>query len=197
MRTREGDKEQDILTVSIEIFGKNGYSSAKMHQIAEKAGIGIGTVYLYFRNKEKILQRIFDTVWSKLADIVVLAGSNNNLNPLQKLESLIDSVFNYFAENPNISNILVYQHPNTIAEKTAASYLPFYIKAHHGCEAIFIEGQKQGFFNTAINPHFIRTFVFGGIRNSLLQWSEDTDKISLDELRMNITTVLLVGIRSQ
>ena len=40
MRKKEGHKEQDIINAAIKVFGQKGYSGAKMHHIAEVAGIG-------------------------------------------------------------------------------------------------------------------------------------------------------------
>jgi len=55
MRTKEGNKEQAIVTAAINVFASVGYFDAKIHRIADNADIATGTVYLYFSNKEKIL----------------------------------------------------------------------------------------------------------------------------------------------
>jgi TetR/AcrR family transcriptional regulator, fatty acid metabolism regulator protein len=196
MRTKEGDKERDIINASIAVFGEDGYDSAKMHQIADRAGIGIGTVYLYFRNKEKILLHIFEVVWNDLYTIVTTIRNNNDLDPSQKLDQLIDRVFDYFAKNPQLSRILINQQQYIVRSKKEPPFQTAYTKALMESEAIIAEGQKKGVFNPSISANFFQYFFFGGIRNSLMQWANDSKKIALSELRINIKTVLMAGIAS-
>ncbi len=67
MRTREGNKERAILEAAIAVFADHGYHGARVSAIARRAGVATGSVYLYFPNKEAILLRIFDDLWSWLS----------------------------------------------------------------------------------------------------------------------------------
>lgn len=49
------EAREKILTVSKEIFFSKGYSHTTIEEIAEKAGIGVGTVYNFFKTKADIL----------------------------------------------------------------------------------------------------------------------------------------------
>jgi TetR/AcrR family transcriptional regulator, fatty acid metabolism regulator protein len=194
MRTKEGDKERDIINASITVFGDEGYNGAKMHHIAEHAGVAIGTVYLYFRNKEKILLRIFEIVWTELYNIVMIIKKSNELDPMQKMERLIDLVFDYFSTNPKLSMVLINQQKYIAASYGKTPFHTPYFKALKESESIIAEGQEKGVFNPSISANFFQYFFFGGIRNSLLQWANDAETISLSELRTNIKTVLMAGI---
>ncbi|MCP3925306.1 MAG: TetR/AcrR family transcriptional regulator [Desulfobacterales bacterium] len=52
------EKRAEILDAAIRTFAKKGTGGAKIEDIAKEAGVGKGTVYLYFKNKEEILQHI-------------------------------------------------------------------------------------------------------------------------------------------
>jgi TetR/AcrR family fatty acid metabolism transcriptional regulator len=194
MRIKEGNKEQDIIDASIAVFSEEGYNEAKMHHIAERAGIGIGTVYLYFKNKEKILLRIFEIVWSDLYVIISSLKSNGDLDPMRKVDLLIDSVFDYFAKYPKLSMVLATQQRYTVQAFKKSTVEDIYSKTLSEGEAIIAEGQKKGVFYSSISPRFYQNFFFGGIRNSLMQWANEPESISLSELRVNVKTVLLAGI---
>ncbi|MBG0764226.1 MAG: TetR/AcrR family transcriptional regulator, partial [Tissierellales bacterium] len=45
----KNEKEKEIVKAAYEIFQINGYHNAKMKTIADKAGIGKGTLYEYFK----------------------------------------------------------------------------------------------------------------------------------------------------
>lgn len=51
---RQKDKEETILNAAFEVFRENGFSNASVKDIAVKAGLGKGTLYEYFQNKEDL-----------------------------------------------------------------------------------------------------------------------------------------------
>ncbi|HEU5219662.1 MAG TPA: helix-turn-helix domain-containing protein [Gemmatimonadales bacterium] len=69
-RIRPHDRIDKIADAATEIFIRNGYAPAKISQIAERAKVGPGTIYLYAAGKEALfdlaLRRAMEdpTVWS-------------------------------------------------------------------------------------------------------------------------------------
>src|SRR5512134_1935989 len=61
-RRRSDDKRQRILQAAVKVFARKGYHGAKVAEIARRANVADGTIYLYFRNKEDILVSLFDEV---------------------------------------------------------------------------------------------------------------------------------------
>lgn len=53
-------KEKQILEAAAAVFAERGYRTARVADVAERAGIGKGTVYEYFRSKEQLFLRLFD-----------------------------------------------------------------------------------------------------------------------------------------
>src|ERR1051326_2696501 len=62
---RRSGKYQRILAAAIEVIAEHGFFGAKVSEIARRAGVADGTIYLYFRNKEDILVSLFDEVMSE------------------------------------------------------------------------------------------------------------------------------------
>jgi AcrR family transcriptional regulator len=56
-RQKEGVREE-ILDAARTLFVKEGYEHVSMRKIAEKVEYAPGTIYLYFRDKAEILDRI-------------------------------------------------------------------------------------------------------------------------------------------
>lgn len=69
-RIRPHDRIDKIADAATEIFIRNGYATARISQIAERAKVGPGTIYLYAAGKEALfdlaLRRAMEdpTVWS-------------------------------------------------------------------------------------------------------------------------------------
>jgi AcrR family transcriptional regulator len=53
-------KEKEILEAAAAVFAERGFRTTRVADVAERAGIGKGTVYEYFRSKEDLFLRLFD-----------------------------------------------------------------------------------------------------------------------------------------
>lgn len=52
--TREKDKRKAIIAAAREIFSQQGYEATTIAEIAARAGVAVGTVYLHFHNKREV-----------------------------------------------------------------------------------------------------------------------------------------------
>jgi AcrR family transcriptional regulator len=53
-------REKEILEAAAAVFAERGFRTTRVADVAERAGIGKGTVYEYFRSKEDLFLRLFD-----------------------------------------------------------------------------------------------------------------------------------------
>jgi AcrR family transcriptional regulator len=56
-RTPE-ERPQQILAAAFEVFGDHGLAGARLEDIAKRAGVSKGTIYLYFPNKEALFKEM-------------------------------------------------------------------------------------------------------------------------------------------
>jgi AcrR family transcriptional regulator len=49
-------KRERILDAALEEFSRKGFAAARMEDVAQRAGVGKGTVYLYFDDKEALFE---------------------------------------------------------------------------------------------------------------------------------------------
>ncbi|HWI40972.1 MAG TPA: TetR family transcriptional regulator [Verrucomicrobiae bacterium] len=54
MNNRSADNRERILDAALQVFSQHGFASSGMRMIAAEAGVSVGAVYLYFRNKEEL-----------------------------------------------------------------------------------------------------------------------------------------------
>jgi AcrR family transcriptional regulator len=57
-RRLPGERPQQILDAAIEVFGDHGLAEARLEDIAKRAGVSKGTIYLYFPNKEALFKEM-------------------------------------------------------------------------------------------------------------------------------------------
>jgi AcrR family transcriptional regulator len=53
-----GERPQQILEAAFEVFGEHGLAGARLDDIAKRAGVAKGTIYLYFPNKEALFKEM-------------------------------------------------------------------------------------------------------------------------------------------
>lgn len=63
MKSLKEQRRIEIIEAAIEVFGEYGFHKGKVEKIAEKAGIGKGTVYEYFSSKKEIFQQMLRYVF--------------------------------------------------------------------------------------------------------------------------------------
>jgi AcrR family transcriptional regulator len=63
---KSSDKRDEIMRAALEIIAEHGFHGAPMAMIAEKAGVGAGTIYRYFENKEVLIVELYREVEGKL-----------------------------------------------------------------------------------------------------------------------------------
>ncbi|HEX2914085.1 MAG TPA: TetR/AcrR family transcriptional regulator [Chloroflexia bacterium] len=57
-KSKKADKRQAIVEAARELFTTEGYETTTIAQVAKKAGVAVGTVYLYFKNKTELLSGV-------------------------------------------------------------------------------------------------------------------------------------------
>jgi TetR/AcrR family transcriptional regulator, fatty acid metabolism regulator protein len=193
MRTKEGNKEQAIFDAAVEVFAERGYHNAKISTIADRAGIATGSVYLYFNNKESIILTIFDRLWERVLAGISVTVARTDLDPQQKLNSIIDTVFDFFISNPALATVFVNEQHHLIKDgrgNVAEQYDRFLDIA----EKVLHDGVKNGLFSKNVDVSLFRHFVTGGLRNMLRQWASNPTAIPLDRVRQTLKYVIIHGI---
>ena len=60
---RKEERPADIVAAALQVFAEKGFAGARVEEIARRAGLSKGAVYLYFPNKEELFRAVVrDTV---------------------------------------------------------------------------------------------------------------------------------------
>jgi TetR/AcrR family fatty acid metabolism transcriptional regulator len=193
MRKREGNKEQAILEAAVKVFAQNGYHRAKISSIADQAGVATGSVYLYYKNKESILLTIFDRLWTELTNGLRTTVKRSDIDPSQKLDLVIDHMFDLFIASPALASVFVNEQHHLIKDKrgnVAKQFDDFLDLA----EEIIREGVRKKNFNADVDIKIFRHFITGGLRSVLRQWSQQPQSLTLQRLRQNVKYFIKHGL---
>ncbi|MEA2572381.1 MAG: hypothetical protein QOI24_4382 [Acidobacteriota bacterium] len=89
---------QSIQEATMRVIARKGMAAATMQEIAEEAGVAKGTLYLYFRDRDELVEKTFENAMTQLHDRVdeALLGDA----PFEeRLRNVITAKFRFFEEN--------------------------------------------------------------------------------------------------
>lgn len=105
------DKKTLIYNAVLDLIKENGLSSGlKVSDIANKAGIGKGTVYEYFSNKEEIIIDSIIYLMKNTANKVFSSNEDINLNFEDTLINYINRLKKFVSEHINIHSLCMSQN---------------------------------------------------------------------------------------
>lgn len=55
---RKGDRPAELLAAALDLFVERGYAATRLDDVATRAGVSKGTLYLYFDNKEELFKAV-------------------------------------------------------------------------------------------------------------------------------------------
>lgn len=57
-KRRAEDRPREICSAALAVFAEKGFAAAKLDEIARRAGVSKGTLYLYFKDKEELFRAV-------------------------------------------------------------------------------------------------------------------------------------------
>lgn len=89
---------QTIQEAAMRVIAKKGLSAVTMNEIAEEAGIAKGTIYLYFQNREELLDKVAEFAISQLHARIIEA-SNREKTFEKQLRAMVETAMEFFDAN--------------------------------------------------------------------------------------------------
>jgi AcrR family transcriptional regulator len=73
--SRSAARREAILTAALDEFALRGFEAARLDDVAKRAGVAKGTIYLYFRDKESLFQELIRAMLAPLVAIIERMGA--------------------------------------------------------------------------------------------------------------------------
>lgn len=109
-------KAQAILDASLELFAEKGYDGTAVPLIAEKAGVGAGTIYRYFESKE-VLVNILYSKWRTIFRDELLADVPADAPPRDVFSMLWNRMADFQRQYPQAYAFLEFYNHTYLNEE--------------------------------------------------------------------------------
>lgn len=194
MSSLKEQRKIEIIEAAIRVFGENGYHGGKVGNIAEKAGIGKGTVYEYFRSKEEIFQQmlkyVFETYMEEAKEATLGKDSARD-----KFMALLNYHLGFVDLHINAIEQTFFQFKNISDE-----IRPYIIGAHEGMvdflSGIIAKGIKAGEIRADIDKKKAAFMMLGVIASSNFMRNSPQDRKYNDIDVAHIVDILFKGLKA-
>jgi len=185
-------KQEVILARAIEAFAEDGFRDADVQVIAEKAGVGYGTVYRYFRTKEELFWSATYMVLERLGAHVRESISQCR-GAIEALRAAGLAYAGFFEANPECLAVFVESRAE-FHGRIPASHREF----HEKMVQLFVEILERGVAGGEIRPLDPRSTVTSlgcVLYGAVMFGCYVEDQCRLSELAEQALGMLLGGIR--
>jgi AcrR family transcriptional regulator len=193
-------KTSAILRAAAQVFAEQGYQAATIDGIAERAGIGKGTVYEYFKSKQDLFFAVFDDY---IAGMEGMARHEAALAPATAAEQVRRAVHSVLAASADARDLfpLVFEFWSASAsvdrrERVAGMFRETYARFRELLAALIRQGQQSGEFDPAADASGVAAVLVGALDGLFLQaWFDRAlDPVALGD---KFVEIVLAGLASK
>jgi TetR/AcrR family transcriptional regulator, fatty acid metabolism regulator protein len=190
-RPRTEDKRKRILDAAVRVFARKGYFAARVSEIAKKAGVADGTIYLYFRNKEDILVKLFDEVMAEHVERVKAAVRSLPTTP-ERLLAIAEGHLRGLGQNRDLAVVFQVElrQSTHFMERFTASWLKDYFAL---VNEVMEEGQRDGSLREGLNRKVATKAFFGALDEMVTSWIIGGKGYDLGQLAAPVVDLFLRG----
>lgn len=70
-RRRKEDRPEEIAAAAFDAFAANGYAATRVEDVAKRAGVSKGLLYLYYKTKEELFKAVIRNVVVRRIDVLI------------------------------------------------------------------------------------------------------------------------------
>jgi AcrR family transcriptional regulator len=189
MQVLDEQKRLKILTAATELFAAYPFHKVLLSDVAEAAGVGKGTLYIYFKNKEDLYLSVLYSGFAQLVEQMQRRLDQNQLGPMENLEAVIREIVQFAYQNPHIFELMRTVPWRDVIDNTQWNDKRYELKAL--IESIIRRGIVCGEF---IDPHpdLTARFIPGLVRSVFMEGPQSIDPQTLTEHILRFARAALV-----
>ena len=173
------------------VIARKGIAAATMQDIADEAGVAKGTIYLYFRDRDELVERTFQNAITELHRRI--DGELDTTAPFQdRLRASIRSIFEFFGEHGEFFRLYTsHRVPEGDARhKRQCQYYRMRMeKMASVLEAAMTTGEIR-----RMDPHRLAIFISEGINSVVVERVTEKSSPPVEADVELITSIILNGI---
>jgi TetR/AcrR family fatty acid metabolism transcriptional regulator len=189
---RTADKHQRILDAAVAVFAEKGFFTSRVSDIADRANVADGTVYLYFKSKEEILMAAINTAFDAFMSLA-RTELRKVTDPAERLRRLAFLHLDALGSNRNMAVVfqMELRQSTRFLSEFSHQHMVEYLALVR--EAI-IEGQERGVFRREMPDKIAANCFFGALDEMVTSWVLSEHEYQLSNVTDVVVDIFLNGI---
>lgn len=158
-------RRQQLLDAARTVFAEKGFHDAKVRDIAEKAGVAKGTVYLYFEDKRSILVELVDTLFVRIATAILRVDTDGDV--AAQIKHNIRAILSVLVDDPHTLRIL-FTFASGVDPSVSGKIDAFYDGLKDLLTESLQDGQERGIV-IAGDARLYAIFTLGALKELLVE----------------------------
>ena len=198
MDSAKKEKEKRIFESAIDLFAQKGYARASIAEIAVNAGVGKGTVYEYFKNKEDLFFAVFQWYMQKTGTAATVSIAALGGTASQRLMALSESMMQVWDEIKDLFTLTMEfwsaSSPSRMQMRFREAFRQGYREFRTIVAAIIRDGIQRGEYRGDVDAEALAAALVGTWDALLLQaWFDpDFDPVQVAD---KFLAVVIDGLR--
>ncbi|KAF2326630.1 TetR/AcrR family transcriptional regulator [Flavobacterium ginsenosidimutans] len=163
MRPLDPDKREKILNSAYVLTGRQGLASVTISGISKTAGVAAGTLYIYFKNKEEVVQLAYAAVEDKMTQ-AMYRDFDINLPVRQSLKQIYINMLNYRLNHYDETVFIDQYQQSGYIQLNFSKQLAEYEKQNKPLYDLLEKGQREGIIK-ALDAIILISFFDGAVRS--------------------------------
>ncbi|TVP99919.1 MAG: TetR/AcrR family transcriptional regulator [Planctomycetaceae bacterium] len=135
-------RRTEILSAATNLFAERGYIESEVQDIADRAGVGKGTVYRYYPSKDELFLAASRHGMDMLNKAVETAACPAE-RPLDRIATGVRAYLEFFEANPNLVELLILERVH-FRERTKSIYFEHFDENLIRWQSTFEELAREG-----------------------------------------------------
>jgi TetR/AcrR family fatty acid metabolism transcriptional regulator len=189
---RGGEKYERILDAAIEVIAEKDFHHARVADIASRAGVADGTVYLYFKNKNHILRAAIDAAFAHFSERVSQAMVTAE-NPLEQLAIIARLHLETLTGRRSLA-VIIQREVRQSAKFIAQFSHPALVDYINMVRDTIRRGQEAGLIRHEVSDRMAALCFFGTLDELISSWLFTGKAIDPEQTAAQVIDLLLHGM---
>lgn len=189
MTKAQKERHLRILEAAGTYFGKNGYHQADLDVVSKEAGVGKGTLYRYFENKEELFVESVSYFADKMYGTIV--SDIERVRDKNIVKALFEAHEKYYLEHREVYN-LVHKAVTQMPDRLVGIFHEIHDRKMKKLRARLEKGMASGTFKQ-MNVEIVLK-ILDAMANMIFLTKESDSKFTTDEVKGTFEKVFNEGI---
>lgn len=164
-------RKDEVISAAVEVFKEKGIENSKMTDIAEKAEVGVASVYRYFKTKPDLAVEVAIKFWDMEINSIYTEFDKDNINKLigiEKLKTILNVFVNLYNNHKDFVRFLEEFDNYVIKEQIPSEKLENYEKSIINLKNIIFEALEEGKVDGSIRSDIDNEVFYITVSHSLM-----------------------------